>query len=303
MGGKNDKKREKKSMPKVKRGDGKVTVSVGVTELTWDASNGSLLEYVHNGISLLKAPLEPYFWKPLNDNQEAAHFDQKTADWRECAEHRELKKLRVDKKNGCVTLTFEMSLPVGADYTLTYSVDGDGRVLVMADYNPQKDDIQLIPKFGMRMTLDGTETDAVTWYGRGPHENYPDRKRSQAIGIYHASISEFQHDYIHPQDNGYRCDVRWLSCSFASLPHRWQLTIRGLQPLCISAHDYADEELYKKPRHPQDIERDGDVHFNIDYLVHGVSGRDTWGGETLPEYTIPGNKPYHYGFILEKRLQ
>ena len=105
-------------------------------------------------------------------------------------------------------------------------------------------------------------------------------------------LGDFQTEYIHPQDNGYRCDVRWIEFS---QPGR-TVRIEGLQPLCVSAWDYGDEDL--GPLHPHEVPRGRFVCVNIDLNVHGVGGTDTWGKRTLPKYTIDGNLPHHFAFIL-----
>ncbi|MBQ8990626.1 MAG: hypothetical protein IJ084_01290 [Prevotella sp.] len=75
------------------------------------------------------------------------------------------------------------------------------------------------------------------------------------------------------------------------------MRIEGHQPLCIRAWDYGEEDL-ESAAHPYEIQRGRFVNLNIDLNVHGVGGIDTWGQRTLPQYTIDGNKPYHYTFTL-----
>ena len=185
-----------------------------------------------------------------------------------------------------------MQLPVGADVTVTYSVNDEGNIMVDMDYKPTATDIPLIPKFGMRMRIPADYTQ-VTYYGRGPWENYPDRKRSAFIGLYQMPLSEFETEYIRPQDNGNRCDVRFLHIG----NEHSKLAIQGCQPLCIRAWDYGEEDL-EQANHPHEINRGRFVNLNIDLNIHGVGGVDTWGQRTLPQYTIDGNKPYHYAFIM-----
>ena len=185
------------------------------------------------------------------------------------------------------------TLPVGAELELTYTIVKDGRIKVDMDYRPTTgNNIPLIPKLGMRMRLPAAMT-AIEYYGRGPWENYPDRKRSALVGRYTMPLSEYETDYIHPQDNGCRTDVRWFKIG----SEETTLRIDGLQPLCIRAWDYGEEDL-EPAKHPSEIQRGRFVNLNIDLNVHGVGGIDTWGQRTLPQYTIDGNKPYHYGFIL-----
>ena len=106
-------------------------------------------------------------------------------------------------------------------------------------------------------------------------------------------LSEFETEYIHPQDNGCRTDVRWFNIANG----KNALRVEGLQPLCIRAWDYGEEDL-EGAGHPYEIQRGRFVNLNIDLNIHGVGGVDTWGQRTLPQYTIDGNQPYHYAFIL-----
>ena len=252
------------------------------------SKTGALTSWVVKGTEMLQAPLEPYFWKPENDNQHAAHFAERTAVWKDAAQQRTVKSIRVEGRQ----VIAEMSLPVGADLTLTYDLKADGRIMVDMDYKPTSADIVTMPKFGMRMRLPADFTH-IKYYGRGPWENYPDRKGSAFLGVYEMPLSEYETEYIHPQDNGNRCDIRWFEISNASKTVR----IDGNQPLCIRAWDYGEEDL-EGVRHPNDIQRGRFVNLNIDANIHGVGGADTWGKRTLSPYIINGNMPIHYSFIL-----
>jgi len=227
-------------------------------------SGNALTSWIIDGKEMLVAPLEPYFWKPENDNQHAAHFAERTAIWRNAT-----------------------------DVTVKYTVIDERTIKVDMDYQPSSTDKPVMPKFGMRMRLPASFTD-IEYYGRGPWENYPDRKRSAFLGRYKMPLSEYETEYIHPQDNGCRTDVRWFKISDSQKA----LSIEGLQPLCIRAWDYGEEDL-EQAKHPHEINRGRFVNLNIDLNVHGVGGVDTWGARTLPQYTIDGNQPHHYAFMLE----
>ena len=226
--------------------------------------NGNILtSWVIDGQEMLQAPLEPYFWKPENDNQHAANFARRLASWKEVK-----------------------------DVKVNYTVINDHTILVDVDYQPTANDRPNMPKFGMRMRLPANFTN-IHYYGRGPWENYPDRKRSAFLDDYQMPLSVYETEYIHPQDNGNRCDIRWFEIATS----KKTLRIDGLQPLCIRAWDYGEEDL-EGARHPNEIQRGKFVNLNIDANIHGVGGVDTWGQRTLPQYTIDGNKPYHLAFIL-----
>ena len=238
------------------------TVKANVKNITIEGN--AITSWIIDGQEMLKAPLEPFFWKPENDNQHAARFAQRTAVWKNVS-----------------------------DVTVNYSVINERTIMVDLDYHPTGNDKPVIPKFGMRMRIPSDYTN-IEYYGRGPWENYPDRKRSAFLGLYKMPLSEYETEYIHPQDNSNRCDVRWFNIS----SQKHTLHIDGCQPLCIRAWDYGEEDL-EKAAHPHEIQRGRFVNLNIDLNIHGVGGNDTWGARTLPQYTIDGNKPYHYSFVLE----
>ena len=224
----------------------------------------ALTAWLVDGQNRLQAPLEPYFWKPENDNQHAAGFADRVAVWKEVK-----------------------------DVKVTYTILNERSVLVDVRYQPTGQEARpVIPKLGMRMRLPADMT-SIAYYGRGPWENYPDRKRSAFLGRYQMPLSQFETEYVHPQDNGCRTDVRWFNISNG----RRTLRIEGLQPLCIRAWDYGEEDL-EGVRHPHEIQRNRFVNLNIDLNIHGVGGIDTWGRRTLPQYTIDSSKAYHYAFVL-----
>ena len=275
--------------PKVKkREDYEVLTEKGSVVID---DKGAITEINVNGRNILKAPLEPYFWKPENDNQQKAGFAKRVAPWEKAGENRQLKSIKVSSSKGTTTIKCAYTLPVGADYELCYSINSAGDIKVEADYRPTQADIPLIPKFGMRMRLT-SDFDKVEYYGRGPWENYPDRKLGYDIGHYTMPLADFQVDYVRPQDNGNRCDVRWLTLSSDGCSMR----IDGGQALCIRAWDYGEENLNVK--HPYELKRGDFVNLNIDLNIHGVGGADTWGKRTLPEYTIDGNQSHHYSFVI-----
>ena len=281
--------------PKVKETPDGIIVSTGAANVITIDKAGALARWTVDGAEMLKAPLEPYFWKPENDNQHAANFARRLGVWRDAAAQRTVRSIKTSKHAGTITVTVDCTLPVGADYTLTYEFFEKGEVRVEADYKPTAINIPLIPKFGMRMRIPADYTN-IEYFGRGPWENYPDRKRSAFLGRYQMPLSDYETEYIHPQDNSCRTDVRWFNISDG----KKTLSVVGEKPLCIRAWDYGEEDL-EGAAHPYEIKRGRFVNLNIDQNLHGVGGVDTWGQPTLEQYTIDGNQPYHYSFILKWR--
>ena len=254
--------------------------------------SGALISWTDaHGRELLAAPLEPYFWKPVNENQAANNYERRLGAWKDAAAGRTTRSFDWKIDNGAVVVTIAMKLAIGADYILTYTINNQGEIKVDANYQPTKTGLPLMPKFGMRMRLN-PGYDNVTWYGRGPWENYPDRKLSAMVNEYTLPFNEYSVEYIRPQDNGNRCDVRWLELSAANNTIRFD----GCQPLCIRAWDYGEEDL--TVGHPYELKHRDFINLNIDLNLHGVGGVDTWGGRTLDKYTIDANQPMSYSFIL-----
>ena len=135
----------------------------------------------------------------------------------------------------------------------------------------------------------------ITYYGRGPWENYWDRKTGAFFGVYSMPLEDYWVHYIYPQDNGNRCDVRW-----------WQATdtdgngmrIEGMQGLSVRAWPYTEEDI-ETNRLAYELPRRDFINVNVDWKLHGVGGDNSWGKRTMDKYTLPGEKPYHYGFLLK----
>ncbi|MCX6269615.1 MAG: DUF4981 domain-containing protein [Bacteroidetes bacterium] len=278
-----------------KESDTEVVVQNESFRAGFSKNTGALLNWMVQQKEVLSGSLEPYFWKPANDNQKMSGFEREQGKWKTAGDKRIVEKMVITKKEGIVFIQFEMKLPtIGAAYQLIYKLNGAGKIEVSAAYQPSCDTIPLIPKFGMRLKI-ASGFNHINWYGRGPWENYPDRKSGSLIGIYESKLENFITNYPAPQDNANRCDVRWFSFSEQN-GHSFKVT--GLQPLCFHAWSYTEEDL-EKAKHPFNLPKCDFINLNIDLNIHGVGGNDTWGAKTMEKYTIPGNNPYSYGFIME----
>jgi len=125
----------------------------------------------------------------------------------------------------------------------------------------------------------------VTWFGRGPWENYQDRKTGSFVGLYSASVQELYTPYIRPQENGYRTDVRWIEFSGEG---NTGIRVEGMPLLCFSALPYTYEDLASYTRgvkHACELVRRDFIDVNIDLNQSGVGGDDSWGAEPYPTVT------------------
>jgi len=270
-------------------------VIAGTHRFLINTKSGALTSWQKNGVEILYGILEPYFWKPANNNQMYNNYNQRLGKWKDAAKERVVKDVAFSIKEGLGIVKVDMLLPtIGASYQLIYTINGAGRIQVEASYSPEEKSIPLMPKFGMRMRLPA-EMKHIKWYGRGEFENYPDRKNAAFIGCYEKDVNEFVTEYLYPQDNANRCDVRWFSLSGKN---NKKIRITGLQPLCFRVWPYDENDL-ETSRHAYELPERDYLNVNIDLNIHGVGGNDSWGARTLNKYTIDGNQSYSYGYIME----
>ena len=265
-------------------------------KIVFSKSNGTMVSWIVKDNELLQGPLAPYFWKPANDNQKRNDYNRRLGPWKTAGADLVVRQIEATKQDDLVKVHCLMDLYDAAEYTLDYTINSKGQIQVQAQYQPHQASIPLIPKFGMRVQVQD-RFNQISWYGRGPYENYPDRKTGALIGLYESKLMHFITNYIAPQDNANRCDVRWFSLSSQNGN---MIHVTGLQPLCFRAWPYTEDDL-EKARHPFELPVRDLINLNIDLNIHGVGGNDSWGARTMDKYTIDGNKPHSYGFILEYR--
>lgn len=282
-------------MVNVSESTNQIELKTGAMSFTLDRKNGSLISWKVNEHELLKGKLEPWFWKPPNDNQKHGGYIEQVGIWKKAAENMVVTNVELSKQDNLVSVKFEMNLTtIRANYTLIYQLNGQGKLQVEAAYAPLNDSIPLLPKFGMRIRIP-QNYNTIDWYGRGPYENYPDRKTGCLINQYHSQLANFITSYPAPQDNANRCDVRWFAMS---TQNKGSIKVTGLQPLCFRAWPYTEDDL-EASKHDYELPIREFINLNIDLNIHGVGGDDTWGAKTMEKYTNPGFLPYRYGFILE----
>lgn len=141
-----------------------------------------------------------------------------------------------------------------------------------------------VPRIGLRMTVaKGLEN--LEWFGRGPHENYVDRKAGARIGHFKSTVSEQYFPYVVPQENGNKEDVRWVAVQDSK--GRNGVLIRSAETFAFSALHFTPEQM-TKAYHPYEMEPESETTLLVDLAQRGV-GTGSCGPDTLPEYRIqPG---------------
>ncbi len=265
--------------------------------LRFDRLTGALDSFVQGGHELIASGIEPNFWRAPTDNDFGNQMPRRLAFWRQASLYRDLKSLTVRAAApGRVTVTVEYGFGGGVSQTLTYDIEGDGRVAVTGKLTvPAGSKLPEIPRIGLKLAVPGA-FDKVLWYGRGPFENYRDRKTAAFVGLHETTAGE-PFPYVSPQEYGNRTDTRWVA--FRDAGGRG-LLVAGDPVLEFSAHPHWPEDLTQESRgskHPPDVTVRDFVCLTLDHAQMGVGGDDSWGARVHPEYTLPA-KDYAYRFVL-----
>ena len=207
-------------------------------------------------------------------------------------------KQSADKKSVIVTTSLEATVGNGdkkvvLPFDVTYTVYANGTVDVDATFKTG-DDFNL-PRLGLQVALN-PRLEQVEWYGRGPIENYWDRKNAAYVGLYKNTVTGMEEAYVRAQSMGNRDDVRWLTLK--SLDNQG-IRITSKDHLNFSALHFTDPELWELTYgHDLDNIRRAEVILNLDCIQRGI-GNGSCGPGPRPHYEIEKNKNYSYSFRIE----
>lgn len=287
---------------KTVRNGNSVIVSGNDFKIAFSSVNGEIISLEYDGVEIIKEGLRANFWRGLTDNDVANGTSERCRIWKDAGKNASLKELRIDKEGNSeviMTAVYDMKQQESS-MEVKYTVRGDGSIKVDMSFTPGKKTLPEMPRLGMRMILP-SDFDNMKWFGRGPHENYADRKNSALIGVYSATVWEQYHPYVRAQETGNKCDVRWVELRDKK---GRGIRISGDEPLNVSAWNFPQENIEYRPfnverRHGGSIEKKNMVWLNIDHRLMGVGGDNTWGAQVHPEYTITPHA-WTYGFTISK---
>ncbi len=179
----------------------------------------------------------------------------------------------------------------GSTWRASYSVNGLGEMLVENSFEPGPM-VPNLPRLGMQAAMPERYS-KLRWYGRGPHESYPDRLTSTAAGIYSSTALDMFHVYSEPQESGNIMDVRWIEIVDKDGKG---LIFKGAPTVSASAWPYAMAEI-ERARHGHELEPARITTVNIDHRQMGVGGDDSWGALPHEEFRIKP-EPMSYSFTM-----
>lgn len=304
-------------------------------------------EYFSEGFGL-----QPNFWRGPTDNDYGNGQPKREQIWKQSSKNFDVSDatVKMDGKNAIMTINY--LLPAGNLYIVDYTIYPSGAVHVAAHFTstemneaetevseatrtatftPGRDAARkeasklTVPRIGVRFRVPAT-MNQVEYFGRGPEENYWDRKAGTLVGLYKSTAEDLYFPYVRPQENGHHTDTRWVSVSSnkgkglkivadeliefnalrnsiedfddeeqVNLPRQWS----NFTPEQIANHDEAAaKDVLRRLHHINDVTPRNYVEVCIDLKQQGVGGYDSWGARPEPQYTLPANKDYQWGFTI-----
>lgn len=280
-------------------------VAVTTPNLTFkiDRFTGLISEYAYNGKSLLGegGTLKPNFWRAPTDNDMGAGLQKKFKAWKNPQMNLKNIDVKKDKKTNSVTILTSFDMPeVQGQMDITYVVFANtGAVKVTEDFKATEGaKVSDMFRFGMLMQMPYT-MEKSNYYGRGPIENYSDRKDCMRIGVYTDDADNQYFPYIRPQESGTKSDIRWWKQTDAT---GLGLQVKSCTPFYASAIHFDTEELDdgddKEQRHSFDLKKSKFTNLFLDSAHMGVGGENSWGAWPLEKYRVHyGNKTFTFTLI------
>ncbi len=285
---------------KLSESDDDIKISGQNFEISFDRSSGTISSYEINGFELIQKGPQVNFWRPANDNDKGSQMLKRLGIWREVS--REVKPETVEAFQSAenkiyITAKYKLN-KVNSTQTVVYNVTGDGIIEVTSTFKTTEKELPDLPRFGMRWEMP-VNFDNLKYFGRGPHENYIDRNRSAFVGIYKSKVADQYFNYVRPQENGYKTDVRWFELrneNGVGLKITGSPTV-GFSALHNPIEDF-DMETMDDYRHTNDIVKKDGVFICTDLIQMGVAGDNSWGARPYPQYSVPA-KDYQFSFTIK----
>ena len=286
-----------------KKGTDEIAITTADLTLKVNRTTGLISEYTYQGKSLLGegGTLKPNFWRAPTDNDMGAQLQKKFKVWKNPQMNIKGVSVEKDKKANTYSICAVYDMPeVKGELEIRYLVmPNSGVVKVTETFNAtQGEKVSDLFRFGMLMQLP-YEMDKSQYYGRGPIENYSDRKECMNIGIYSDNADNQYFPYIRPQESGTKADIRWWKQTDAQ---GFGFMVKDCKPFYASAIHFDTDELDdgndKEQRHSFNLQKSKYTNLFLDGEHMGVGGENSWGAWPLEKYRIHyGDKSFSFAII------
>ncbi|WP_242921238.1 glycoside hydrolase family 2 TIM barrel-domain containing protein [Pontibacter liquoris] len=269
--------------------NGQVVIAGKDFSVSFDLKNGTMSGYTLKGQQLIEQGPTPAFWRAPTDNDIGAGFNKSLRMWRNAYDAGTLTNAKYSKTTDGYEVVFEKELVNGDAATKQhFTVFGDGTVKVDTRFSALKGDHKLLLRMGTNLQVSKT-LDNIRWYGRGPWENYWDRKTASFVGSYHQKLDQQYFPYARPQESGNKTEVRWTALTNKKgqgLEFSFADSLLSFSALPYSLDDL-DPEVDKKQYHSGELEKRDHIYMHVDLQQTGLQGMDSWGSWPLEQYRIP----------------
>ncbi|PKQ64280.1 hypothetical protein BZG02_05530 [Labilibaculum filiforme] len=291
------KESSKQNLPEIseKRENGMLILSNKNFSLKVSETDGYIHQLISKGNTLVNGALTPNFWRPKTDNDERGWKPEKqSAFWQTAAQNLSLASFDVVKnQDGAIRISSLLKIEDKLTLELKYTVSGDGSVEVDYSLNAANSLPKLL-RVGLSTKVPVNFSE-MSYYGKGPWENYSDRSQAAEVNIYKGKVADFVFEYAQPQECSNRTEVRWLKLQNKNGAG---LQFEGAQALSTSVWPWTAASL-EQARHTNELKKEDFYTVNIDLTQTGVGGCDTWSpkAEPIKKYRIYPGK-YHYRFTI-----
>lgn len=266
--------------------------------VTFNTKKGVLMMYEKNGTVLLQDGPQPAFYRAPTDNDIGAGLNQSLRKWRNVFTESDVISVNDVAGTNNYTVTFTKNILKDQAQTVqTFTVFADGSIKVDNKFKITTTDKSLM-RIGNDLQVNKM-LDQVVFYGRGPWENYWDRKTASDVGIYKQTLKEQYFNYARPQESGNKTDVRWFSLADKKgngVRFEFADSLLSIAALPYSIEDL-DPASEKKQFHSGELVERNKIFMHIDLHQLGVQGIDSWGSMPLKKYWLPSGN-YQYSYII-----
>jgi beta-galactosidase len=262
-----------------------------------DKETGMLVSWKIRGRELLASPLRLNFWRPPVNNDEGAKLPRELAVWRRAGADAKAVSVEVRQDGADTVVDSRLRIPAGeSEASVQWRMHPSGRLSVAVEFSP-KGQLPMIPRVGMQCALTAIAANTVTWFGKGPHESYVDRKSGAWTAVHSGVVPQLFHRYLDPQEAGNRTEVRWARIMPAFAMDGFRVDATGDSLLSISLYPASPDDI-ELARHPSDLRTRDRVFLNLDHLQMGLGGTNSWGEQPLDRYRIKPSGDYAWSFLI-----
>ncbi len=283
----------------IKENESLYLISGNNFEIGISKTTGLLTYYTYDQTECITEALRPNFWRAPNDNDFGNQMPERTKIWRYAGQKSELQSIIIPHQSEKqVVISADLHLPdVDCGFKMIYTISANGKMKIDCDFMVGERSLPELPRLGLYFKMPDS-FDHVQWLGRGPFENYVDRKYASHVGWYEKKIENMGHEYISPQETGNREETSILVLKNTDGVY---LEILGHPTFGFSSLPYSPESLTQEQRgskHHIDLKKDDEISICLDHFQMGMGGINSWGAYPLDKYRYQ-TQEYRFSFSFK----